>query len=570
MASRRRDGTGVNVADPRPRCACENTRCKLYASPGSEFALTHHPDPAVRSERMREVRRGREQSLDFTGYRNRPGDFAAEVLGVRLWVHQVRVLEALRDAPRVSWRSCNGAGKTTASVVAALWRLLCWESALVFIIGPNARLVRQVTWRAIQRIVRGAPGLRDLEPVGSVPELGWRPLPDRLLLGLTSDKPEGVAGLHDAHVTGIEEEASGIAREMHEAVLGSCTGDARLLLLGNPLHRVGHFYDSFTRKRDIYNVLHTSYLDVVREAGDIPGLIDQRYVDEIAADYGELSAVFRTRCLGEPPDQGDDNVIPFSLVEDARARWSPGIATGPKFDEAGPLEIGVDPARYGDDSSCVVARRGLVALEPITYQQLDGVQLAARVLEVASRLRKPHEVPIVRVDAIGIGASVVDQLGQAERGTVKVVPINVGEAATVETYERLRDEVWICCREWLKSGGALPPDEKLAGELTAPTFGFSPRGRLKVESKDETKKRIRRSPDRADALCLAVYSPRVNHAEKFRAAMRSMRAMDYGVRRPPAPAPRTSVPIPDDTTVAPAPAGFDETSPLWPGKEEPQ
>src|SRR5436190_23165695 len=116
----------------------------------------------------------------------------------------------MRDHPRTSWRSCNGAGKTLTGAVCALWRLLCWPTALVFIIGPNARLVRQVMWRTIQRIVRDAPGLRDFEPVGDVPELGWRPLPDRLLLGLTSDKPEGVAGLHDANVTAIEEEASGI------------------------------------------------------------------------------------------------------------------------------------------------------------------------------------------------------------------------------------------------------------------------------------------------------------------------------------------------------------------------
>jgi hypothetical protein len=53
----------------------------------------------------------------------------------------------------------------------------------------------------------------------------------------------------------------------------------------------------------------------------------------------------------------------------------------------------------------------------------------------------------------------------------------------------------------------LPPDTKLEGELVAPTFAYLPNGRIKVESKDEIKARLKRSPDRADALALAVYKP---------------------------------------------------------------
>ncbi len=443
----------------------------------------------------------------FEQYQNEPERFATEICNVQLWLHQVRVMTSVLTHPRTSWRSCNGAGKTTAAAVTALWRLLCWAQSLVFIIAPNARLVRQVIWRSIERIVTNAPALRDLEPVGAVPELGWRPLPGRMLLGLTSDKPEGVAGLHDVNVTAIEEEASGITGEMHEAVLGSCTGNARLVLLGNPLHRIGHFYSSFTTKARLYNVLHTSYRDVLEHADGIPGLIDQRYVDELIADYGDVSSVVRTRCEGEPPDSADDAVIGFALVDEARARWSPAIATGAAFDAAGPLQLGVDPARYGDDASVIVARRGNVALEPIVYRGLDGVALAARVLEVVTRLRKPDENVVVRIDTIGVGSSVFDQLRQIG-GEISLVSVNVGEASTVATYERMRDQVWFTARDWLRAGGCLPPDDKLCGELAAPTFGFSPRQRVKVESKDETKKRLRRSPDRADALCLAIFQPR--------------------------------------------------------------
>jgi hypothetical protein len=45
-------------------------------------------------------------------------------------------------------------------------------------------------------------------------------------------------------------------------------------------------------------------------------------------------------------------------------------------------------------------------------------------------------------------------------------------------------------------------------ELLTPTYAFLPTGKVKVESKDDIKKRLGgRSTDRADALALAVYRP---------------------------------------------------------------
>ena len=74
-------------------------------------------------------------------------------------------------------------------------------------------------------------------------------------------------------------------------------------------------------------------------------------------------------------------------------------------------------------------------------------------------------------------------------------------------YVLLRDEIWFALADWLKAGGVFPPDAKLEAELVAPTYKFDPRLRLKVESKDDIKKRLKRSPDRADGLGLAVFSP---------------------------------------------------------------
>lgn len=430
-----------------------------------------------------------------------PVRWVGRALGLAPWLHQVRALEAIRDHRRVSWRSCHGAGKSTTAASAALWFTLTQPDSLTVITAPSARQVRQVLWREIKRLACRAPRkLADSTP-GDIPELGWSPSPDRLLLGLTSDSAERFVGLHARRVLVIVDEASGVPQPIFEAVKGLLTGDSRLLLISNPSQTSGEFFDSHHRKASLYARLHTSADDVIREAGDTPGLIDAQYVRELIEDYGETSATVAIKVRGEFPTEGADNVIPFSLVEAARGRWSPSAFA----DSAEPLTLGVDPARFGDDLSCVVAVRGLAALEPLTFSRLDGVQLAARVMEIARRLSRTGEVVAVRVDSIGVGASVVDQLGQLNRGEIAIEPVNVGESATVDTFERLRDQLWFGLRDWIKAGGALPPDERLCGELIAPTFGFSPRGRQKVEPKEATKVRLRRSPDRADALALAVF-----------------------------------------------------------------
>ena len=75
---------------------------------------------------------------------------------------------------------------------------------------------------------------------------------------------------------------------------------------------------------------------------------------------------------------------------------------------------------------------------------------------------------------------------------------------------RLRDEIWWHARDWFyRLDCKIPDDGALLSELTIPTYNFSSGGKIKVEGKDEIKKRTRKtaaglgkSPDLADAFCL--------------------------------------------------------------------
>ena len=60
--------------------------------------------------------------------------------------------------------------------------------------------------------------------------------------------------------------------------------------------------------------------------------------------------------------------------------------------------------------------------------------------------------------------------------------------------------------DWIKRGGCLPPDRDLARELCNVTYTYY-NGKFRLEEKDFIKKRIGKSPDKADALALTFALP---------------------------------------------------------------
>ena len=85
--------------------------------------------------------------------------------------------------------------------------------------------------------------------------------------------------------------------------------------------------------------------------------------------------------------------------------------------------------------------------------------------------------------------------------------VNVSESPSLgSSYANLRAELYGKAKEWLeKKNCKLPQDRELINELCTPKYSFNSSGKLKLESKEEMKKRIR-SPDKADAFTLTFAS----------------------------------------------------------------
>lgn len=195
-------------------------------------------------------------------------------------------------------------------------------------------------------------------------------------------------------------------------------------------------------------------------------------------------------------------VIPTAWVQAAQARWTPTPPDRPLS------ALGVDVARGGDDATVISPRYGTWFAPLLHYPGTDtpdGPTVAALVVQALPGTGRP----MVNIDVIGVGSSVYDHL----RGRCNAIPVNVAAASTATDrhshtlgFVNLRAEAWWRLREALDPATgdtlALPPGARLRADLCAPRWTLRAGG-IQLESKDEIRKRIGRSPDDGDAVVLA-------------------------------------------------------------------
>jgi phage terminase large subunit len=184
-----------------------------------------------------------------------------------------------------------------------------------------------------------------------------------------------------------------------------------------------------------------------------------------------------------------DYLIAYSLVRAAIARELPA---------AGNCEMGVDVARFGDDETVVMVRRGMKITSVDSWGKQDTVFTAGKVAEIARR----ENVTAVNVDEIGIGAGVVDIL---RANKINVVGVVSSEAATKpDIYSNKRAELYSnLAQHFLEGSISIPDVPKLSSQLSSLKYKFDTHHRKIIESKDDIKKRSGKSPDYADCLMLA-------------------------------------------------------------------
>lgn len=429
-------------------------------------------------------------------YYRSPVAFVREVLGVDPDPWQVRLLELLAANERkISVRSGHGTGKSTVASWAMLWFMLTRAPVKVVVTAPTASQLFDALFGECRRWAKLLPpAVGELLEIKS-DRIELKASPEEAFISARtsrSEQPDALQGIHAEFVLLVVDEAPGVSEAVFESAGGSMSGhNATTLLLGNPTRTTGYFYETFHRLSGDWKNLHVSCLDSPR--------VSQEYVSEMATRYGEGSNAYRVRVLGEFPLADDDTLISLELAQAAVDR---DVVQNP----GSPIFWGLDVARFGTDSSALCKRQGNVVIEPPkTWKNLDLMTLAGAVLhewECCDAKDRPADI---LVDSIGLGAGVVDRLREMK---LPVRGINVGESPAIKNqYANLRAELWGRAKAWLeKRDCKLPRDERLVNELSSPRYSFMSNGKLKLESKDDMKRRGLASPDVADAFVLTFAS----------------------------------------------------------------
>jgi hypothetical protein len=205
---------------------------------------------------------------------------------------------------------------------------------------------------------------------------------------------------------------------------------------------------------------------------------------------------------------GHDGYIKPELVMAARKATCDAI---------GPLVLGVDPARFGDDRFSIAWRQGRKVSKVESKTKLDIVAGANWVKQVIDA-DKPARV---FVDVGGLGAGVVDILMSWGKPYDEiVVPVNFGGSPMEPDIilpdgdkqpgaKNRRSEMWMRSRDWLSEpGGAdLPDRDSIQADACGPKYSYDTSQRLVIESKEHMRARGVRSPDEWDAIILTFAEP---------------------------------------------------------------
>ena len=427
-------------------------------------------------------------------YKSDPVRFVIDILEQEPDPWQKDLLEASQKERLLAVKSGHGTGKSTACAWLMLHHMLCFYPQKTVCTAPTAAQLFDALFAELKsQLLRLPPALKDLFEVFSE-RIVLKSDPSGSFISARTarkEQPEALQGIHSEHVLLICDEASNVSDLIFQAAGGSLSSThSKLLMCGNPTRSEGYFYDAFTKLKDRWWLKTVSCEDSPR--------VSAEYIEEMAERYGRDSNTFSIRVRGNFAETSDDTIISNGLVESAVER---------DVDPTGnaPIVWGLDVARYGSDKSALCKRQGNHVMEPIkSWAKIDTMNLMGAINNEYQNSRQQNKDPQeIMVDVIGAGASIVDR--GLELG-LPVIGINTGESASLSgQYKNLRCELWHRAKEWFEQKHCkIPRDERLMFELCSPRFSYESSGKIRMETKDEMKKRIghRGSPDFADSFVL--------------------------------------------------------------------
>lgn len=452
---------------------------------------------------------------------------------MRWWHKQIEIAESLLRPPyRTLVKACHKVGKTHLGGGLVNWWYDSHDPGLVLTTAPTDRQVRDLLWKE----VRTQRGRRGGFPGPKMPRL--ESSAEHFAHGFTARDGDSFQGNHSARTLMIFDEAVGVAPVFWETAESMFNEGGAWLAIFNPTDTSSQAYAE--ELSGGWHVISLSILEHPNITAELAGLpppypaamrlsrletLLRKWCRPVngtprasdiewppkSGQYLRPGPIAEARLLGRWPSQATDNV------------WSDGAWQAaerlilPEPEDV-PCEIGCDVARFGDDFTVIHVRRGPVSLHHESANGWSTTETAGRLKELAREYGRHCGVDgrqiCVKVDDDGVGGGVVDQ---AEDFTF----IGLSGASTAiesEGYPNRRSELWFSVAERAERGelslARLDADTRreMRRQAMAPIWKLDSAGRRVVEPKQDTKKRIKRSPDDMDGLNLA-YAPAFDPAD---------------------------------------------------------
>jgi hypothetical protein len=425
--------------------------------------------------------------------------FVQDVFKVTPDAWQVDVLREFAVSQRVAMTACKGPGKT-AVISWCCWNFLVTRPypkiAATSISGDN---LADGLWAEMSKWQQKSDLLKGLFEWTKT-RIANKKNPENWFMSArtwpksadTSQQANTLAGLHADYILFVLDESGGIPSAVMAAAEAALSSgiECKILQAGNPTHLEGPLYDACTKAKHLWKVFN------ITGDPDDPNRsprVSVEWAKQQIEQYGRDNPWVLVNVFGKFPPASINALLGPDDVKAAMRRRAEGYETAQK-------RLGIDVARFGNDSTIIFPRQGLMAFACSEMRGARTNEIAARVAQ--TKIDWGSEIEFVD-ETGGYGGGVVDALIQAGHAPVGV---SFSGKAIDSRYLNKRAEMWFLMSEWVKRGGVLPEDDQLSRELTAVTYTFVG-GKFQIEPKEQIVKRLGFSPDRADALALTFAMP---------------------------------------------------------------
>lgn len=495
-----------------------------------------------------------EHHIALKKWQEDPARFFTDVLGIdSLESYQSDILSNISRYDRVAISACHDVGKSWTLARVVLWFVTCFPYSKVITTAPTFNQVKNILWSEI----RSAYSRSKFPLGGKMNQTEWQVTQegDWFALGFTprnelsgesgQGSQSSFQGFHAPYILIVFDEATGIPHPIWTMTEGMLTsGNVKFVAIGNPTSRNSEFYKCFSSpdwakvKLNCFNSPNliangiTDLESLKKEIDYVRSLPDPEAAERLRSyrvlknyllslkwvvsmglprKWGVEHPLFVSKVLGEFPQDSDGTLIPLGAIESSQLRIAYPSGSDRKT-------LGVDVARFGSDATVITALHGKKFLKRQSLIKQDTNQVVGAILHMAREL---GGVDIIVVDETGVGGGVVDLLNAARiddtlsRNT-EVRGVQFGASCEDESdrekFVNLKARMFRLLADDLKAedGLCLPPENEggdvYLDELPTLLYYFDNKGRMRIESKDDYKKRTgRKSPDDSDSLALANY-----------------------------------------------------------------